>query len=319
MESLLLTDPATGSLARIAPHRGFNCYKFDVQLGPRYVQVLDSDPGFAEGTGKPSGHGIPILFPFPNRIRDGRYTWRGRAYQIEHVPRDANGHSIHGFCLDRAWRVVDQSPSAATGEFRLSVDAPECLSGWPCDFVLRVHYRLAQTTLRMDIEVENPGETALPWGFGTHPYFRLPLATNSSPGQCLIEVPAREQWDLIDCLPTGTRQAVSPEKDLHEGEYFDVLKLDDVLTDLQSESGLIECRIMDERAGLQVVQRFPDDFREVVVYTPPSRPAVCLEPYTCVTDAIHLEQTGVSAGLQVLEPGDKFRTWIEISVEPVIA
>ena len=60
-------------------------------------------------------------------------------------------------------------------------------------------------------------------------------------------------------------------------------------------------------------------FREVVVYTPPNRDAVCLEPYTCVTDAINLQSRGIDAGWRVLEPGAEFRTWIDITARPVIA
>ena len=30
---------------------------------------------------------------------------------------------------------------------------------------------------------------------------------------------------------------------------------------------------------------------------PPHREAICLEPYTCTTDAINLQQQGVNAGL----------------------
>ena len=41
--------------------------------------------------------------------------------------------------------------------------------------------------------------------------------------------------------------------------------------------------------------------------------------YTCLTDAIRLEQQGVDAGLQVLAPGKRFTTWIEIRAGLVVA
>ncbi len=76
---------------------------------------------------------------------------------------------------------------------------------------------------------------------------------------------------------------------------------------------------MDEESGLQVMQQWGPAFREIVVYTPPGRNAVCLEPYTCATDAINLQQRGIDAGWQVLEPRAEFRTWIEITASEVIA
>jgi aldose 1-epimerase len=44
-----------------------------------------------------------------------------------------------------------------------------------------------------------------------------------------------------------------------------------------------------------------------------------MEPYTCVTDAINLQQRGIDAGWRVLQPGDEFLTWIEITARPVVA
>jgi aldose 1-epimerase len=52
-----------------------------------------------------------VLFPFPNRIRDGRFTWDGREYRLP--PNDpAMKNAIHGFACRRPWRVVDQGADA---------------------------------------------------------------------------------------------------------------------------------------------------------------------------------------------------------------
>ena len=314
MTLITLTD-STGSTACIAPQLGFNCFEFLARVRDWSVNVLDADPAFASGTLRPSGHGIPLLFPFPNRIRDARFVWEGVEFVIpaESGRHDKTGNAIHGFCLDRPWRVIEQSDRVAVGRFQLSVDAPERRPLWPADFVIEVRYELRGTTLRADICIENPDSVPLPWGFGTHPYFRVPLDEQSQPARCLIEVPADSEWVLKSSLPTGERRPVSRDKDLRDGEYFDVLKLDDVLTDLTSKNGAVETLIIDEAAGLQVTQRCDPAFREMVVFTPPQRSCVCIEPYTCVTDAIHLQARGVPAGLRVLPPGERVDLWFEIS------
>ncbi len=321
MASLLLKDAATGSTALIAPDRGFNCYDFTANVDGREVSVIDAESGFERGSGKPSGHGIPILFPYPNRIRQGRYQWDGREYEIPSslASHDPDGNAIHGFCLDRPWRVENHDESLALGQFQLSADAPDRRPCWPTDFVIRVRYSLRQTTLLMEVEIENPGPDPLPWGFGTHPYFRLPLAPDSDPKHCIIEVPAAKAWELENCLPSGRSIPVSPEKDLRNGAYFDVLQFDDVLTALTPCDEVVESHIVDEKAGLEIIQRCPADFREMVVYTPPGRDAFCIEPYTCLTDAINLQQQGIDAGLRVLGPGEQFTTWIEIRAGLVVA
>lgn len=320
-DPIVLKDESSGSAAHIAAQIGFNCYAFRARVGDRAIEVLDADPEFVEGSSRPSGHGIPILFPFPNRIRGGRYSWDGRDYQLspENVSFDPTGNAIHGFCLDRPWRVVQHGPRFAVGEFQLSVDAPDRQQYWPADFVIQVRYELSGASLRADIRVSNPSDKPLPWGFGTHPYFRLPLGEEGTAASVLIEAPASEEWELVDCLPTGNRKPVSEAKDLRDGAEFQTLKLDDVLTGLQPQGSAVEFTILDPAAGLQVVQRCDPIFRELVVYTPPNRDAVCLEPYTCPTDAINLQQQGIDTGWQVLPPGGEFRTWIEIRAGQILA
>jgi aldose 1-epimerase len=321
MEVLVLTDTRTGSTARILPELGFNCFEFRTQVAGQPVDVIDASPQFAFGHEKPSGHGIPLLFPFPNRIRGGRYSWDGRDYEIPpaQASHDATGNAIHGFCLDRPWRVTSRGADFAVGQFELGKDAPDRLAFWPTDFRIEVRYQVRGPKLRADIRIMNPSPDPLPWGFGTHPYFKLPLGAKSRPTHCLVQAPATEEWELVDCLPTGRRLPISEAKDLREGAYFDVLKLDDVLTGLPAGPVSIDCNIMDEACGYQVVQQAGPAFRDLVVYTPPNRNAVCLEPYTCATDAINLQQQGVDAGWRLLEPRAEFRTWIEITASEVIA
>jgi len=93
--------------------------------------------------------------------------------------------------------------------------------------------------------------------------------------------------------------------------------VDDIYSDVISENGIVTCRITDPAAGLAVEQRCSDTFRELVVFTPPWSSSVCMEPYTCVTDAINLEQQGVDAGLRVLAPGEQWTGWIDIEAIPI--
>ena len=185
--------------------------------------------------------------------------------------------------------------------------------------MIEVRYELRETGLRCDVRVANSEHEPLPFGFGTHPYFRVPLSPVSRTGDCLIQAPAAREWELANCLPSGKRLAVSGRKDLREGQQLKDLKLDDVLTDLAARHGQIETVVMDPSAGLQVRQVFDSAFRELVVYTPPHGRSVCLEPYTCTTDAIHLVERGIDGGWRVLSPGAQFRTWFEIGASLIYA
>jgi aldose 1-epimerase len=321
MNIISLRDATTNSSARIAPSLGFNCFEFRADVDGEIVDVIDAAPEFAAGNERPSGHGIPILFPFPSRIQRGRYEWDGREYELppDVVGYDATGNAIHGFCLDRPWRVTAVGDHFVVGEFQLSVDAPERLAYWPADCLIEIRYELRGPNLRADFRIANPDDKPLPWGLGTHAYFRVPLGDAGKAGRCLVEVPASQQWELQELLPTGKRIAVAGAKDLREGTRLEQLQLDDVYTDLAAGEDSLDCLILDEESGLQMLQRCDPMFREIVAYTPPGRDAVCLEPYTCIPDAINLQQQGVDAGWRVLEPGGEFRTWVEFRVGRVLA
>lgn len=317
-KSIQIVDAESGASASIAPHLGFNCFAFEAVVHGETVSVIDSPADVLKGRARPSSFGIPLLFPFPNRIREGKFQWEGADYQIP-LPDDAP-NAIHGFCLDRPWRVVDKTRDSVTGQFHLSVDAPDRRDCWPADFVLDVRYRVVENRLECQFRITNPDIRPLPWGLGTHAYFKLPFGSKSLPSDCLSSVAISEEWELDNYLPTGRRLPVENGFPLRTGARFGTLNLDNVYTGWQSDGGTVRTAILDERAGIELTQVCDAEyFREMVAYVPPDRDAVCLEPYTCVTDAINLHARDLNTGLQVLAPGAIVQTWTALQVSPVLA
>lgn len=320
MPAIQIRDPETGSTAHILPELGFNCFQFQAMVDGQCVDVIDSHPEFAYGDQRPSSSGIPILFPFPNRIANAQYQWEGVKYELpaDKTYHDKSGNAIHGFCLDLPWRVIAQEETYAIAQFQLSIDGKHRLKYWPGDIFIEVKYEVRGAALRAEFRVGNPGQTSIPWGLGTHPYFKVPLSEQGTLKNCLIEVPATEEWVLENCVPTGVKKTIEESHDLREGAWLDQLKLDNVLSGLPEETEQYECLIMDEQGGLVVTQDYDSVFSELVAFTPPNRNCVCLEPYTCVTNAINLIRNDVETGLRVLPPGSEIKTWIEIRAGKVI-
>jgi len=315
MSIVEISDSSTGSRAFIAVNAGFNCYSFVARQGAEELDVIAAEEGFEDGTRPPSHNGIPILFPFPNRIRSGRFTWDGTEYELPEsvVSYDGSGNAIHGFCLDKPWRVEEQSESSVTGVFRLSVDAEDRSGLWPTDAELKVCYELKGTTLHCEFTVLNPDTKPMPWGLGTHSYFRLPLSATASADECTVFAPVEKSRELIDCLPTGATGEIATECDLSQSPNYGSLKLDNAFSGLSTGSdGLVETYVAEPSSGRKVIQRFSADFQELVAFTPPWTAAVCLEPYTCATDAINLHQQGIEAGLKILPPNETWTGTIDI-------
>ncbi|MBI2824394.1 MAG: aldose 1-epimerase [Planctomycetia bacterium] len=311
-ETITLRDATTGATARILPGRGFNCYNFQPLLDGEPVEVLWAAADFVTGQAKASHSGIPVLFPFPGRLRGTSFTFRGRSFPLE--AGDGQGNAIHGFVIDRPWRVVDTTETRVVGEFHASIDAPELLNHWPGDFRIAIAYELVGHALVSDVRIDNPGAGPLPFGFGTHPYFRVPLGPRGTADRCVVTVPAAEYWELAKLLPTGEKLPAVGVRGLADGLPFAETKLDDVFTTLRYVAGRASATIDDAASRRRLELSFDDAFRECVVYNPPHREAICIEPYTCVPDACALAVRGIETGLRVLEPGEQFATRIDLRV-----
>jgi aldose 1-epimerase len=310
-----------GNVAEIWPALGFNCLSWRTRLrnSTETLDLLYRDPNLFVGA-RPTRSGVPVLFPFPNRIRDGRFSYRGRAWSLP-INDPAIRNSIHGFACRRPWRVIgsgaDSDSAFVTGEFRCSIDDPSSLQSWPADHILRLTIRLKNGSLRFEAEVINPDILPLPFGLGYHPYFALPFAKTSLGDESRIEVPGKSYWELDGNLPSGVLLPVDAARDLNRPRKFAELELDDVLTQLPERAprvdGLIE-RAAIASAGATLRIFCSPSYREMVVFTPPHRQAFCVEPYTCTTDAINLQPRGLDAGWLELAPGQTWTSVVEFWV-----
>ncbi len=308
IEVYVLRDDATKAEARITPSLGNNCYSFGLPVNGEWIDLLDPPPDLDTLKAQPTRYGNPILFPFPNRIREGKFTFDGKAYTFDQKLGAPN--SIHGLLLSQPYHVECTSADAendASIVCRLdSREFPEIMRQYPLPFEIQITYILKEAILTMGVNVKNTGDRNMPMGFGIHPYFRVPLSSSSSPERCLITVPASKYWELDEFLPTGRIFDLEGDYDLRERKPLAGRQFDDVLTGVILSDGVSRCVIDDQDLGLRMILESDAQFRELVVYTPPDRSSICFEPYTCPTNAINLEASGIDARIIVLKPGEVF-------------
>lgn len=311
-EAYLLRDRETRTEALLLPGFGNNCVSYrragiaeredpvDLLVPPRSLDELRQ--------GRPYISGNPILFPFPNRIRHGRYDFEGAAYQCE--PNLPNGHFIHGLVADKPWAVEAVDASSEQGaSVRCSI-RPEAFEDvapqfpFPCR--LTVTYRLLDGILAMDVEVQNTGSRRLPFGFGIHPWLPAVFSSEGPRAASQVRVPCARYWELDEeLIPTGDRRPVFGHLDLRQYYPLGDRQYDHVFTGVALRDGWSAASVRDPQVGIEILVEADQSFREWVLYAP-ARPVVCLEPYTCATDAVNLHARGIDAGLRVLEPG---RLW----------
>lgn len=312
---VVLQDRIAGSEATFVPALGFACIGFRVETPTGTWPVLAEPPDDAALRQQATRYGIPILFPWPNRIRDGQFSFGGQQYQLPRPPGQA--HASHGYARLWPWTLEAAEAADERAFCRASVTIHgHANGGWPFPARLTVEYSLVDMTLSLHAEAENVGPSSMPMGFGIHPWFPLPFGPDGDRDTCELRLPANALWVLDDLITTGERAPVEDAVDLRAWRQLQGIYLDDVYTDLTFDDGWCAADVRDPASGRRIAVRSDQAFREHVVYAPPHREVVCLEPYTCPTDAFNLTSRGIDAGVVILDPGERWTGRIEIVATP---
>ena len=175
VETVILTDASCGSEVRILAGYGFNCYRFCIDCDGELIDAIWANRGSRTATSGPPAAEFRCYSPTRGGSRSD-VSGGAAPYRLE--GDDHRGNAIHGYVIARPWRVIEREPSRVVGQFQASCEAPVLLEQWPSDFRLTATYELAGNTLCSRFLIENAGGAPMPCGFGTHPYFCVPLGSS---------------------------------------------------------------------------------------------------------------------------------------------
>lgn len=304
------------AFAEVWPSHGFNCLRWRV-LGASgtWDDLIFAMPDW-EKNPVPTRSGHPVLFPFPNRLRHGRFTHAGTTYQLP-LNESSGKHAIHGFTPRIPWRVIESGTTTdsafVTGEFLISRDAPQAIGFWPADARLRLTYRLFATTLRVEAVVDAADSKELPFGLGYHPYFRPPGGAEDV-ATWWLQAASGDIWELADNLPTGTKLSANGNLDFRKGQSIGTTALDTAYTSITGEGMSELARLMQPGSAHRLVVVADPSFRELLLFIPQHRKAVAIEPYTCATDAANASDPS-AVGWKILKAGEQWRGAVEYRLE----
>ena len=182
-------------------------------------ELLD---GYAEDEMASSARGQPLI-PWPNRLRDGRYTWDGQEQQLP-LSEPEQRNAIHGLVRWAGWTAVRQT----TREVELRhVLHPS--PGYPFSLELSLAYALADDGLTVTTTARNVGPAPLPYAAGQHPY----LAARGAVDDCVLELPAATRILTDDRgLPTGREDVAGTPYDFRSAREVGDAEIDAAFTDL---------------------------------------------------------------------------------------
>lgn len=274
LEASVLSDPASPLTATFVPAAGM----IGTSLSDGGVELLGRRRGLAAYVTDHKTMGIPLLYPWANRLSGNEYSVNGTEVMLTPgaggVHADEYGAPIHGTLAgDAGWRVSARSVSALAAELDFG-SRPDLLASFPFPHLLEVAITLAERTLTVRTTVTATSVTAVPLCFGFHPYLQLPGVPRP---QWHIETPPM-RYRIVDAhgIPTGAVEPYPATAELLGDNVFDH-GFDEVAYGATfAVSG----------GGRRIEVRFGQGYPAAQIYAPATEDVICFEPMAAPTDAL---------------------------------
>ncbi|GFG73552.1 aldose 1-epimerase [Mycobacterium botniense] len=274
MHVVTLRDPVSAVTAQFVPDAGMIC----TSLKDRGAELLGQRGGLDSYVAKGKTMGIPILYPWANRLGANVYTVEGTTVTLtpgqNGVRLDPNGLPIHGvLAAYSGWQVRTESASELTAELDFGAD-PKLFASFPFPHLLTMTVSLFARNLTVRTTVTATGDQGVPVCFGFHPYLQLPGVPRAD---WVIETPPLRHL-LLDHqgLPTGqkTEQPAACERlgDKAFDDGYDQVADGSVF----AVSG----------GGRRLEVHFEQGYPAAQIFAPTSEDVVCFEPMTAPADAL---------------------------------
>lgn len=209
--------------------------------------VWSADPRFW-------GYHNPTLFPIVGSLTDQTLMLNDQQYKMKQ----------HGFARLFEFELIESSDVSCL--WQLS-DNQETFRQFPFHFALTIRYTLEGKRVLIDYSIENLSSETMPFQFGLHPAFRVPLTSDSVLEDYRIEF--HPQTDLRFYGETGVMKSVSSIP-LSEAMFEErpTWLFEDVLAPYVS--------LTDGKHGIKVSCA---GYRWLAFWKPLKAPFICIEPW----------------------------------------
>jgi len=290
LDSITLTSADGSTTAEFVPDANLVCCSLAVDG----VERLERRRGLRVYAEQGKTMGIPLLYPWANRLARFGYSAAGREVVLSEddtrIPRDSAGLPIHGVLPGLLHWEPRDSGRSDTIAARLDWSSGELLEElFP--FIHEVHCEatVGRASLTVTTTVTAIGDDRVPVSFGYHPYARL---TGAARDEWQVTLAASNRLVLDDqSIPTGERVPGDPRHFSLAG-----VGLDDAF-EAGSEPATFEAAAGANRLTVE----FLGGYGYAQVFSPDGQEFVCFEPMTAPANALNSGD-----GLTIIEPGETY-------------
>jgi aldose 1-epimerase len=265
------------------------------------VEILRRVEDLEAAAARGSSAGIPLLYPWANRLAEPRYRVLGQEVVLDTssplLHFDEHGLPMHGV----PWPLLPWVVTEASQDFlsaRLEWFSSDLLALFPFRHRVEVAVTLRPDGLTLETTVVASSAGRVPVSFGFHPYFGFaePCRTKWH-----LELPAMRKLLLDDRgIPTGDEESFGGfNAELGESSFDDGFALMDEQTAF-SVAGTA-CKVSVELLT---------GYRYAQVFAPKDKDYIAIEPMTAPSSALTSGR-----GLRFVQPGGRFRAAFRIGVD----
>jgi len=289
LNQVIITNESLNFKSSIYPNLGASLQ----QLSLNKIEIIDGISSNKEGLSMyKNKYNSAFLFPFPNRVYDGIYSFEKNNYELK-INETALNNAIHGHIYNKSFLVKNKQASENNATITFSYLNDDSTKGFPFSYQFEVRYTFTSEKISIEFNVFNAGKKAFPFGIGWHPYFK---ATNLN--ESILNFTADQKY-LVDekMIPTN-KTPLKIETPLLLGETF----LDDCFITKLSKASY---KTNNYKIDLDFSTKKPNSFLQV--YTPDSRDTMAIEPMTCAPNSFNNKD-----GLLILKPSEKYKWKINL-------
>jgi aldose 1-epimerase len=110
-----------------------------------------------------------VLFPFANRIENGKYTFNNTKFQLDCNEKGLN--ALHGLVYNKKFEIVHTIKSSSDASATIAYQELEESMGFPFKYNLQLKYTLTNDELSLSVTIKNTDINPFPFTLGWHPYF----------------------------------------------------------------------------------------------------------------------------------------------------
>jgi aldose 1-epimerase len=274
----------------VSPSDGAGLLAFALRRGERWINLYPDvrDPAWK------MRYASWMMIPYSNRVENGEFRFQGRTYTL----RNGANHAIHGDGRNRSWTVAEKSAA----RIRLTLRSADFADfNWPWPIEVDAAIALEDGALVQRLRLVNRGDTAMPAGFGWHPYYPRALTREGEPVRLQAVFTGVYPDANGDCIPDGPATPLPEDLDYSKGREIPKDRRYDTCLQGYDGKGTIEW----PESGVKLAYDCSAHMTHFVYFNPIERPVWAAEPAANANNGVNLLDRGYEKhGVIVLPAGE---------------